>query len=247
MSAFCFLLMTPDELVQLGTEVVNRARERGARVRLYGGVAVYARCESIATHPKLQRAHADLDFIAAREAWQGLPGIFTASGFQMTSSSPDKVEFKRGELLADLRDPHFREQASFDLAPRLALDPLTLPLADLLLLKLQRYPFAEKDVQDSIALLLDHRVASGGDEETIDRDYICQLTNRNWGLWTMVFDNTVTLEKILDQYIEPEEAQLVWRRIELIQEVLDARGKSLGWWLRWIPNRRLKWYREIAK
>ena len=238
--------MTPNELVQLGTEIVKQAQARGAVVRLYGGVAIYARCESIATHPKLQRDHADLDLVAASNARAILPELFKAQGFELHEQSPTKLIFTRGELTVDVGGTRFHEQATFDLAPRLELEPLTLPLADLLLLKLQRFHFTEKNIQDSIALLLDHRVASGGDEETIDRDYIYRLTNRNWALWTIVFDNTVTLEKILDKYIEPEEAQLAWRRIELLQEVMDAKGKSLGWWLRAIPNRRVKWYREQA-
>ena len=238
--------MVPDELVQLGTDIVNQARECGAVVRLYGGVAVHARCESIATHSKLQRAHADLDLMAAENSKMPLIELLRAMGFQAQANPVHKKEFTRGDVTVELLDTYFHGLADFDLESRLELDPLTLPLADLLLLKLQRFHFAEKDIQDSIALLLDHRVASGGDQETIDRDYIYGLTNRHWGLWTTVFDNTVTLEKILDRYVEPEEAQLVWRRIELLQEVMDGKRKSLGWWLRAIPNRRLKWYRETA-
>ncbi len=239
-------MMTPNELVQLGTEIVNQARERGATVRLYGGVAVYARCPSIATHPKLQRAYGDLDFIAPRGAWNLLPELFIPRGFERKLNTPAKAVFVRGELTVDVRDTDFRDQAFFDLAPRLALDPTTLPLADLLLLKLQRFDFTEKNIQDSLALLLDHPVAGGGDAEAIDRDYVYRLANRSWSLWTTVYDNTVKLEHIADRYVDRAEAQLVWRRIELIQEVLDGKAKSLGWWLRWIPNRRLKWYRDPA-
>lgn len=40
---------------------------------------------------------------------------------------------------------------------------------------------------------------------------------------------SITLEKVLDKYLEPEEAQLVWRRIELLQEDMDREPKSFGW------------------
>ena len=236
--------MSPDELVRLGQEIVNAATERGALVRLYGGVAVYARCPSIETHASLQRTYADLDLIASRPAWMMLPDLFISRGFVMRQNTPAQAVFVRGELTVDVRGSQFREYHSFDLAPRLALAPLTLPLADLLLLKLQRVHFRDKEIKDAIALLLDHRITDGEGVEEIDREYLYKLTNRNWGLWTTVFDNTVELEKILDHYIEPEEAQLVWRRIELIQEVMDGKGKSPRWWLRRIPNKRLKWYQE---
>ena len=109
------------------------------------------------------------------------------------------------------------------------LYPLTLPLADLLLIKLQRKNFIEKDIKDSIALLLDHRVAREEAEEQISHAYIAQRTRGNWGRFHTVYDNTITLEKILPKYIEPEEAQLVWRRIELIQGEMDRVHKSVGW------------------
>jgi hypothetical protein len=51
-----------------------------------------------------------------------------------------------------------------------------------------------------------------------------------------VYDTTITLEKILDKYVEPEEAQLVWRRIELIQGDMDRQPKSF----RWMINQLLK-------
>ncbi len=236
--------MTPHELVLLGTDAVKQGAARGAVMRLLGGVAVYARCPSIDTHPTLQRAYNDLDFIAAMSAWSVLPEIFISRGFEMERSAPDRSTFTRDGLTIDVRGSDFRDWFSFKLARRLALNEITLPLADLLMLKLQRLNFAEKDIQDSIALLLDHRVGHDEDEETIDREYLYRLTNRNWGLWTTVFDNTVALEKILDKYLDLEEAQLVWRRIELVQEVMDGKRKSLGWWLRSIPNKRIKWYRE---
>ena len=235
--------MAPDELVELGTEIVREAASRTMVMRLIGGAAVYARCPSISTHPKLQRPYKDLDLVASRSGWSGLTDLFSSLGFETESVTPSRATFSRSGLTVDVRVTSYRDFYSFDFATRLSLDETTLSPADLLLLKLQRFAFAEKDIQDSTALLLDHRVSNAGEEDTIDRDYLYGLTNRDWGLWTTVFDNTVALEKILDKYLDPEEAQLVWRRIELIQEVMDSKGKSLGWWLRGIPNKSLKWYR----
>lgn len=238
--------MDPRELVEVGSEIVRQANTRGLNLRLMGGVAVYATCPGIAEHPKLQRDFSDIDLVADDNAWGALPELFASLGFIASAATPRKAAFIRGGLSIDVRSADFQDCFDFDLSRRLMPGQTTIPLVDLLLLKLQKRQFAEKDVQDSIALLLDHRVADGGDEETIDRVYLYELTNKNWGLWTTVFDNTVTLEKILDRYIDPEEAQLVWRRVELIQEVMDGKGKSLGWWLRAIPNRHIRWYREPA-
>ncbi len=104
-------------------------------------------------------------------------------------------------------------------------------MADLLLIKLQRKTFAEKDIRDSMALLLDHRVAEGDEQEQINPKYIARLCGQDWGLFTTVYDNTVKLEQVTDKYLEPEEAQLVWRRIETIQGEMNQQPKSLLWML----------------
>lgn len=224
--------MTPKELVGLGTEIVSEADTRGLTLRMYGGTAVYARCPSVETHPSLQRDYVDLDFVAASSAWEGLSGLMAHFGLTPQENTPGKLMFAGKDLLVDVRPPALREDYAFDLTARLDLVPLTLPLADLLLLKLARVNFADKDIKDATALLLDHRVGDGGDEEQeINREEIFKTANREFKLWKTVFDNTVTLEKIFDRYLEPEEGQLAWRRIERLQEVLDARSKSPSWWV----------------
>lgn len=224
--------MTAGELVALGTEIVNEAEKQGSTLRMYGGVAIYARCPSIETHASLQREYVDLDLVAAENGWNKLPEFFQARGFAVQENAPTKLTLTRDNVLIDVRAAAVSEDFSFDLAPRLNITPLTLPLADLLLLKLARVKFADKEIKDSAALLLDHRVSDGGDEEDeINRAQIYRAANRDYRLWKTIFDNTVTLEKIFDKYLEPEEGQLAWRRIERIQEVLDGKSHSLGWWV----------------
>lgn len=236
--------MNPQHLVELGEKIVSTASSRGAAIRMFGGVAVFARCPSVETHPKLKREYKDLDLVADRRAWGMLPELMSSISLEVERVAPDRLSFISDGGMVDVRGTDLRDCFTFDLAPRLPLDQTTLPPADLLLLKLQRFAFVEKDIQDAAALLLDHRVANDGEQDAIDRGYIYKLTNKDWGLWTTIFDNTVTMEKTLDQYLDPEEAQLVWRRIELIQEVMDGKGKSVRWWLRNIPNRHLRWHRE---
>lgn len=223
--------MTINELVTLGTEMVSDAGARGITLRMVGGVAIYARCPSIETHKSLQRVNKDLDFVVAADDWQRVGEVFIARGFSKKNESATEQHFVKDEVGIEVSGTHYHEDFAFDFSERLRLVPLTLPLADLLLIKLARVKFTEKDIQDSAALLVDHRVTTGGDEEDeINREYLYHIANAQYGLWKTVFDNTVTLEKIFDKYLEPEEAQLAWRRIELLQEVLDGKSHTLGWW-----------------
>lgn len=223
--------MTTPELVQLGTQFVNDAQARNITLRMLGGVAIYAQCPNIAENPRLQRVNKDLDLMVAPDAWNRIGEIITARGFAKQDESATEMHFVKDGVTVEVTPPRLREDFSFDFTARLAQIPLTLPLVDLLLLKLARIKFQEKDIQDASALLVDHRVTNGGDEaEDINRVYLYELANQNYRLWKTVFDNTVTLEKIFDKYLDPEQAQLAWRRIELIQEVLDGASHTFGWW-----------------
>jgi hypothetical protein len=217
--------------VQVGTQLVNAAGAQGLTLRMNGGVAIYARCPSIEGNARLQRPYGDIDFVVDAGGWQRIGDVFTANGFSRRGESANEQHFVKDGVLAKVSTPTLHEDFDLDVSSRLALVPLTLPLVDLLLIKLARVDFKEKEIQDAAALLVDHRVADDGDEEEdINRTYLYHLVNNEYKLWKTVFDNTVTLEKVYDKYLEPEQAQLAWRRTELLQEVLDGKGHSFGWW-----------------
>lgn len=221
--------MAPDQLIALSRQLIAAADQKKITIRLLGGAAVRLSCPSAESHPGLQRDIADADFITSRSDFAPAVKIFEEQGLVKYKSLGNRIFFEKGGSNVELADPYFHEDFSLDLSSRLALDAPTLPLADVLLIKLQRKNFQDKDIKDSIALLLDHRVAEEEDLDQISFSYIAQMTRGNWGRFHTVYDNTIALEKILPKYIEPEEAQLVWRRIELIQGEMDRVHKSFSW------------------
>jgi len=220
------MTITGEQQAAFAKMLVHAAKQKELTLRIIGGVAIYAVCPSIATRPKLQRAIKDVDFIAPRGDWLALEGIFAANDLRGRAKGKGGWVFEKDGLVVEVCDPNF---GFADFTRRLALAAPTLPLTDLLLIKLSRCPFEERDIQDTIALLLDHPVAHGEAEGQISHEYIARLCAQNWKSFHTVYDNTVTLERILDQYLDPEEARLVWRRSELIQGELDRQPKSFGW------------------
>ncbi len=220
---------TSNPLVDAAREFVAAAAAQNLRLRVLGGVAVLMTCPSIATHPSLQRPIKDLDLVARRADFEACAQVLTAEGAVLQSRAADEWVFRRNGVEIELTVPDFREDYRIDLTPRLALDSPALPAGDLLLVKLQRVKFAEKDIQDCIALLLDHAVAHGEEPGQINAGLIAQWCARNWGLFQTVYGNTVALEKVLDRYVPPTEAQSVWQRVEALQSAMDKEDKSLGW------------------
>lgn len=225
---------TNEQQMALATSLVNAATEKKLTLRVIAGIATRMTCPSIETHPTLQREYLDVDFIAPRDEFDTLAELLTAQGCSARAKTRDSWIFEKDGVVIELCDPVF---PFGDLTPRLELASPTVPLADLLLIKLSRAKMEPKDFQDVVALLLDHRVARGEGEDQIDREHIAQLAGRNWALFTALYDNTVLLEQTLDQYLDSEEQQLVWRRIELLQEDLDREPKSFGWMINQILRR----------
>ena len=223
-----------DKLTALAQALVNAAAEKKLTLRVITGVANLLTCPSIETHAALQRAYKDLDFVAPRGEFNALAEVFAAHGVTARTKSDHSWVFDKDDVEIELCDPRFSHG---DLTARLTLASPTVPLADLLLIKLARAPMEEKDFQDAVALLLDHRVARGEGEDQIDREYIGKLAAHNWRVFTAVYDNTVLLEQTLDKYLDSEEQQLVWRRIELLQEDLDREPKSFGWMVNQVLRR----------
>ncbi len=229
-----------DQLVELGRELVQSAQQDYMMLRVLGGVAIQMVCPSIKTHPSLQRQVKDLDFVAPRDQMQKIAGFLSGQGLQLHRQDQSEIAFDKQGTEIEVTVPDFREDHRIDLAPRLALASPTLPMADLLLIKLGRIRFEDKDIKDSIALLLDHETAEEEAVGKINSAYIAGLTASDWGLFRTVYDNTVTLEKVVDKYLEPEEQRRVWRKIETIQGDMDSKPKTLGWMINQILRRPTK-------
>jgi hypothetical protein len=118
---------------------------------------------------------------------------------------------------------------------------VTLPLADLLLTKLQVVSLNAKDLRDLCALLLDHDLGASG----IDLERILAVTRADWGLEHTIHRTIATLgERIGDFGLEPDASRLVLDRAEAIGAALAAAPKSAKWKMRARIGERARWYEE---
>ena len=242
-----------DDVVAEGKRLLALASAEGVPLRLLGGVAISIRApEEIPA--ALARRYADLDFATAKRAAGRASDLFRRAGY-----SPH-VAFNAlhgSERLLFFDDDHDRQVDVFvggfsmshavPLADRLELEPGTVPLAELLLTKLQIAELNEKDVKDALALLLGHPV---GDEDgaTINAARIARVCAADWGLWRTVTGNLATVGAYIDRYeLRDGEKADARARIEALLQRIEREPKTRAWSLRGRIGQRKRWYRVPAE
>jgi hypothetical protein len=234
-------------VADLGLEaprVLDELESRGVAARAVGGLAIHLRCPS-SGRPPLARSYKDLDLATVLRASRPLTEALSELGYQ-----PDQ-EFNAlhgHERLLFWDTEHDRQLDVFvdrmvlchtlEFANRLTLEPRTLPLADLLLTKLQVVEVNERDLKDAAALLADYELGPDG----IDNERVVEVLAGDWGWWRTA---TATLERVARYAGDLDGlpgAALVVQRATALRERVDAAPKSRRWRLRAMVGERKRWY-----
>lgn len=128
------------------------------------------------------------------------------------------------------------------LGARLPIHEQTIPLADLLLTKLQVAALNAKDVTDIAALLIDHDLAR--DESAINVDYITKLLGSDWGWWRTVTHNLHALPAMVARQLPEPAATRARDRAGRLLEEIDRVPKTLRWKARAKAGERIRWRDE---
>jgi hypothetical protein len=134
----------------------------------------------------------------------------------------------------------FRMCHTWNLVPRLEADPETLPVADLLLTKLQVVELTEKDIKDTCLIVLHHDLGPD-DRNQINRTYLSDRLSDDWGLWRTVTGNLKKSRELLMELSFPQR-DLVDARLQAVQTLAEQAPKTLRWKARAAIGERVKWY-----
>ena len=229
-----------------GRRIVEAAARAGVPLRLLGGVAIALLCPS-ARRPPLARGYADIDVASVGGCRGAVAGLLEELGYEGDREF-NALHGHRRLLFWDERNRRqvdvFLDEANLchriPLKGRIEAAPLTLPLADLAVLKLQVVETNEKDYLDVCAIFADHEVGEGAGE--VDAGYVAGLAASDWGLWRtlgMVAERSESFARELRGF---EAGGLVAERLSRLREALDAAPKTLGWKLRSRLGERKRWY-----
>lgn len=229
-----------------GDRIATAAFERGIPLRALGGVAVAILCPS-AKRPPLRRRYADIDLATLGRAREEVKGLMEELGYAEDREF-NLLHGHRRLLFWDEGNQRqvdvFVDEANLchriDLGARIETVPLTLPLAELALLKLQVVETNEKDYLDVCAIFADHDLTN--DDTGVNLPYLVDLTATNWGLWRtvgMVGERCEGFARALPGFAA---AETVADRISRLRAAMDAAPKSRGWKLRARLGDRKRWY-----
>ena len=235
----------PDPVAE-GRRIAEAAAGRGLPLRLLGGVAVALRCPS-SRRPPLAREYADVDLATSGKAKDAVVELMQSLGYD----GDREFNMLHGHRRLYFWDEGNRRQVDvfvneanlchrIDLKGRLEVAPLTLPLADLTVLKLQVVETNEKDYLDICAIFADHDL--NGAEGGVDTAYIAELAASDWGLWRtmgMVAERSEEFARELPGF---DRGNLTAERIRRLREALDTVPKKRSWKLRARIGDRKRWY-----
>lgn len=241
--------------VSKATSISDVAQEKRVVLRLLGAIAFRIHCPKYEhLHKALGRTISDLDFVGyGKQKGQieklltelgyvkRMPSLVTYYSYRDIYQDPSSQNFVMDIFFDKLQMCH-----DIDFKNRLEVDSPTIPLAELLLQKLQIVQLTEKDVKDLVVLLREHEIADH-DKETINLPYISKLLANDWGFYYTATTNLRKLTALLNSIHQLTEAdkQDINGKIEKTLGAIENEPKTFSWKMRARVGPSKKWYREV--
>jgi predicted regulator of Ras-like GTPase activity (Roadblock/LC7/MglB family) len=235
-------------LLASARDLIGAAQRQGVQLRLLGGMAVKATCESAASIT-LPPERLDLDLAAYGRQRGQLDEIMEDLGYEPyrrfnALHGQRRLKYSQREegIELDVFVDTFHMCHRLPFVNRLELTDLTIPLADLLLSKLQIVQLDEKDLRDIYAIMCDHELGHVGDVDKVDADYVVSICGDDWGWYKTV---SINLEKSIDlvgDFLSESEKEVFTSRARRLLEIIEASPKSLRWQARARVGEARRWY-----
>ena len=234
--------------------LVEAANAKNIQLRAIGGLAVHVHNRK--NHPLFLREFADLDFVVAkkqrREFENFMPEVGYAPHKQFNVLNGDQRQIyyhNETDLKIDIFVGDFMMCHKIPLENRLKAEPVTIPLAELLLSKAQIVHLNRKDALDIASLLLNKELGTS-DDGRINVTVLSSLCGSDWGLYKTTSINLDRVKEVISQNdvtLTPDERDLITSRVNQILDAFAGMTKSLAWQMRDKVGTRVRWYEEVEE
>ena len=234
--------------------VLNASNEAGIIMRVIGSLAFQIHCPKYGyLQAAMGRAYTDIDFAAYSRQTKEIQVLMAGLGYRENReifivSSGERAIFEQPDM--GIHIDVFYEKLSFShvisWSNRLEVDNPSIPLAEMLLEKMQIVMINEKDVIDTIMLLLEHPLGNK-DSETINIKRVAELCASDWGLWRTTTMNLDKVRQLAQGYAQltAEQKEKVASQVKSALEQMEREPKTLAWRLRARVGDRVKWYKDV--
>lgn len=234
--------------------ILQASDEAGILLRVIGSLAFQMHCPEFGyLQAAMGRAYTDIDFAAYSRQARQISDLMTGMGYvenrevYIGSEGERAIFDKPGTgLHVDI----FYEKLDFCHAiywkDRLEVDSPTIPLTELLLEKMQIVQINEKDIVDTIMLLLEHPLGDV-DQETINIKLAAALCANDWGLWRTTTMNLEKVKQLAGHYTQltPGQKSKIESQVNDALARINSEPKPLAWRLRDRVGDRVKWYKDV--
>jgi len=245
--------MNEQEIVEQACKIVDLAKEKSVTLRLMGGAAFRVKCPKCSYyHEKVGRRLPDIDYAAYSRQRMGVVNLLKELNYEVdrryAAIHPGRGHFESpSQTEIDVFYDKLEMCHTISFKDRLELDYPTVPLADMLIQKMQIVEIEWKDIVDSFVLLLEKELGDS-DNDQINYKYISKLLSNDWGFYHTVTSNLKKIHAESDTFLgfSQKEKDIIRARISRIIEEIDKEPKSLQWKARSKIGTRKRWYNEVS-
>lgn len=243
--------MTPEaDIVAEARRVLDAARAANVPVRLIGGLAVRLHIGADSA-PIFTREYKDIDLATLKGMSKPVSELLQSLGyeadrmFNATNGHRRMLFYDAGNARqVDVFVGSFEMCHEIPITERIHLAEHGIPLAELLLTKLQIFELNAKDQTDILTMLYHHDVRDD-DDGHINAGRVAELCAADWGLWRTTKMNVErTRSAAPASGLDEEGRRLVLDRLDRLWQRIEETPKSSRWKLRSKVGDKKRWYEQ---
>ena len=246
-----------DELQTEAAAIVAVAADQGVLLRVVGSAGIRLHCQAPGPlMDQLNRPAKDIDFVVPDKHRKGMRRYLESRGYVtdrdlLIAMEGTRYSFRHAESGTEL--DVFVERLDFchtiEIRSRLHRHPITLPVEELMLAKLQIIEMTMTDVMDVGVILATHQVGDGANPEAIDGKHIARLLASDWGFHHTATRNLRRIAELVGDSsaidIGARENAQVRDGVQHLLAVIEAEPKGTRWRMRAKLGERKQWWQDV--
>jgi hypothetical protein len=248
----------PEEYLNEARRLTEEAQKQGLILRVMGPIALHFYFpEHIDLYRGMERlgekVFTDIDYASYGKNRGKIVPFFEKQGYElekraaMMSGGTRHIYFGDRIPMIDVFFDKLDYNHPINYQGRLEIHPYCVSLADLLLQKLQIVKINDKDLKDTMLLLLAAPLGET-DNNKINLDYLAKLMSDDWGFY---YTSLMNLNKVQAAVygvpvLSDQNRILIKEKAETIIEIIENKPKSGKWKGRAKTGTSKMWYKDVS-